>query len=62
MGFEISGGREGGFRWYSKKFTITAGKWRVKVETGRGQILGRIEFAVVNSPDSHPTLEIRIIP
>lgn len=62
IAFEISGGREGGYRGYTRKRAITPGQWRVEVQTDRGQILGRIDFTVLNSPDPHPSLETRIIP
>ncbi len=62
MEYEVSGGREGGFRWYSRKSAVFPGKWRVEVVTDRGQILGRIDFTVVNSPQPHPPLETRVIP
>lgn len=42
-----SGGRSGGFRTYSEKSDLSEGKWRVNVETERGQILGTIRFRVV---------------
>lgn len=42
--FGIVGGREQGFRGYSFKENIFPGKWRVIVETTRGQVLGRINF------------------
>jgi len=45
--FPISGGREGGFRGYSKKGAISPGKWRVDVQTLRGQTIGRFVFEVV---------------
>lgn len=54
--FPISGGREGGFRGYSVKENITPGKWRVDVETVRGQIIGRFSFDVV-PVSSLPLLE-----
>ncbi|HBV01743.1 MAG TPA: hypothetical protein DEF00_05195 [Candidatus Taylorbacteria bacterium] len=47
VGFPISGGRENGFRGYSKKETISPGKWRVDVETLRGQTIGRFVFEVI---------------
>jgi hypothetical protein len=62
MDYEISGGREGGFRWFTRKRMVTPGEWRVEVETDRGQILGRIDFTILNSPDPHPLLVTRIIP
>ena len=42
----IVGGRDGGFRTYSTVFNPRAGKWRVDVETTRGQVIGRIKFKV----------------
>lgn len=52
VGFPISGGRESGFRGYSKKEIIPPGKWRVDVETLRGQTIGRFVFEVVDGPSS----------
>lgn len=55
--FEITvGGRDGGFRGYTYKSGVSPGEWRVEVETENGQTLGRIDFAVVASPDPHPPL------
>ncbi len=53
--FPISAGRENGYRGYTFKRGITPGKWRVAVETMRGQTLGEITFDVVPSPvPPHP--------
>ena len=46
VGFPISGGRNEGYRGYSIKENIFPGKWRVDVETLRGQIIGRFVFRV----------------
>jgi len=62
IGFDISGGRAGGFRGYTYKYGVTPGKWRVEVETIRGQILGHITFDVVPGPVTHPPLQSRLIP
>jgi Protein of unknown function (DUF2914) len=43
----ILGGRGGGYRTYSVKTGITAGAWRVNVETPTGALLGRLRFNVV---------------
>ncbi len=51
----IVGGREGGYRFYSLKQSITSGKWRVDVETTQGQIVGQIKFEIVDST-STPSL------
>lgn len=42
--YAVNGGRDGGYRGYSYKSRVTAGKWRVTVETERGQVLGRLPF------------------
>lgn len=60
--FQISGGREGGYRGYSFKRALTPGKWRVEVETGEGQILGRIDFNVIATDTGHPELKPMLIP
>lgn len=39
--FPIVGGRRGGYRGYSFTENPTSGKWRVSVETVRGQVVGR---------------------
>jgi hypothetical protein len=44
ISFSLSGGREEGFRGYTYKTNLASGKWRVVVETARGQVLGRIPF------------------
>lgn len=42
----ITGGRDGGYRGYTIKRNIIAGKWRVDVITERGALLGREKFEV----------------
>ncbi len=42
----ISGGRDNGFRTFSVKENIFPGRWRVNVETPRGQLIGRISFSI----------------
>ncbi|MBA3733019.1 DUF2914 domain-containing protein [Patescibacteria group bacterium] len=46
----VFGGRNGGFRTFSTERNLTPGKWRVNVETLRGQGIGRIRFNVITSP------------
>jgi hypothetical protein len=41
------GGREGGYRTYSRKSDLSLGKWRVNVETKNGKVVGRLGFNVV---------------
>ncbi|MBU4421494.1 DUF2914 domain-containing protein [Candidatus Parcubacteria bacterium] len=45
--YSIAGGRKEGYRGYSIKTDVPEGKWRVDVETARGQVLGRVQFDVV---------------
>jgi len=49
---EVSGGRQDGFRGYSLKRSLENGKWRVVVETERGQKLGQIKFNIVSQTSS----------
>lgn len=44
--FPIQGGRDGGYRGYSVKTDLAPGAWRVDVQTGYGQTIGRIRFRV----------------
>jgi len=44
--YGIRGGREEGYRGYTFKTGLAPGKWRVIVETARGQELGRIPFTL----------------
>ncbi len=45
--FEIKGGRAEGYRGYTTKNNLAFGKWRVTVETERGQVLGRLAFTLI---------------
>ncbi|OHB19927.1 MAG: hypothetical protein A2666_03120 [Parcubacteria group bacterium RIFCSPHIGHO2_01_FULL_47_10b] len=44
--YPIVGGREGGYRGYSLKRTLAPGKWRIDVETKRGQVIGRVRAKI----------------
>jgi hypothetical protein len=57
----ISGGREGGYRVFTKKGSVSLGEWRVEVETETGQTLGRIDFTILSSPQPHPKLIAKLI-
>ncbi|MEP1305450.1 MAG: DUF2914 domain-containing protein [Balneola sp.] len=45
--FEITGGRDGGYRGYTYKTNMLEGKWKVDVKTSNDLILGRINFTVI---------------
>ena len=55
FGFSIVGGRQAGYRGYSLKANLAGGKWRVQVETERGQVLARVNF-IVQIVDIEPKL------
>jgi hypothetical protein len=57
---DIAGGREKGYRGYTYKRMVAPGKWRVAVETMRGQTLGEITFDIVPSPVSQPHMKIAL--
>lgn len=46
--FPIVGGRDGGYRTYTAKTDIDPGEWRVNVRTVDGQLIGRVNFTVVD--------------
>jgi hypothetical protein len=45
----LIGGRDGGFRTYSMRYNLPAGKWRVLVQTQDGQTIGSMRFNIVLS-------------
>ncbi|MHB1117932.1 MAG: DUF2914 domain-containing protein [Minisyncoccota bacterium] len=57
--FRVIGGRDGGYRGYSVKENLFAGRWRVNVITKRGQPLGRTSFMVIDTPVA-PMLETKM--
>lgn len=56
LAYNIAGGRDGGYRGWTRKQNASPGKWRVSVETERGQIIGRIKFTVINAASPPKTL------
>jgi uncharacterized membrane protein len=52
----VIGGSDGGYRTFSIEDGLTPGKWRVNVETSRGEIIGRMIFNVIIAT-STPTLQ-----
>jgi hypothetical protein len=55
----LAGGRPEGFRTYSEKSNLQPGDWRVNIGTYRGQLIGRINFEVVQV-SSRPVLETEV--
>jgi hypothetical protein len=46
ISFDLSGGRSGGYRAYSKKENIQPGMWRVTVKVDNSRIIGRQRFYI----------------
>ena len=44
---EIEGGRNSGYRTYTRKRFVSPGEWRIDVETEDERILGRIPFSII---------------
>ncbi|MFB6181443.1 MAG: DUF2914 domain-containing protein [Candidatus Magasanikbacteria bacterium] len=57
LSFYLVGGRDGGYRGYSKKSNLKEGHWRVKVETQEGKVLDIIDFELTKTEDSIKTVE-----
>ncbi|MBI1975407.1 MAG: DUF2914 domain-containing protein [Candidatus Vogelbacteria bacterium] len=52
LAFPIFGGRDGGYRGYTAKSTLSTGQWRVDIVTERGQRIGRVRFLVARPDES----------
>lgn len=57
--FPVAGGRDDGYRGYSELDSVTAGSWRVSIETASGSVLGTERFDVVDATVS-PTVYTEI--
>jgi hypothetical protein len=49
IALSVVGGGDRGYRTFSTEDGLTAGKWRVNIETAQGQVIGRLNFTVVNA-------------
>lgn len=56
--FPIIGGRDDGYRGFSIKNNVRDGRWRVNVETVRGQVLGRVTFRIESVAERPELIEI----
>lgn len=45
----VVGGRDGGFRTYSKRSNLSPHKWRVNIKTEQGQTIGHIRFNLIST-------------
>ena len=51
LGFEVAGGRDGGFRGYTYKSNLREGKWKVDVITEEELVLGVVDFVITNTSE-----------
>jgi len=58
---ETTGGRDSGYVGFSRKTELPPGEWKVEVETQEGEILGRLYFTVIPTPEGHAPLITRTI-
>jgi len=54
IGYDITGGRDGGFRGYTYKHNLRQGLWKVEVLTQEELVLGIIDFEIITSEDLQP--------
>ena len=54
IGYDITGGRDGGFRGYTFKNNVKPGEWEVQVLTEEEHVLGVINFKIIERPGDNP--------
>lgn len=54
IGYEIQGGRDGGFRGYTYKSNVKEGTWQVEVLTEEEMVLGVVDFEIITNSDLEP--------
>ena len=47
LGYQVVGGRQGGYRGYTRKINIQPGKWRVDIITDDDKTIGRLNFEII---------------
>lgn len=55
IGYEITGGRDEGYRGYTFKNNVKQGSWKVEVITEEELVIGVIDFEIIINPSLHPT-------
>ncbi len=61
IGYAMRGGRDGGWRGFTRKLNTAPGDWRVEVKTERGRLLGRvpIEIRAAQAPPQEFKIDYR---
>jgi len=59
-GFSLTGGRDSGYRGYTYKTNLTAGEWRVRIQTATRQTIAVSAFNVSVSTTLDPQHRTRI--
>lgn len=54
ISYEITGGRDAGYRGYTFKTNVWEGRWKVEVITSDDHILGNAEFDIIIDPEATP--------
>ena len=54
IGFDLTGGRNNGYRGYTYKQNVAFGLWRVKVETENGRTLSVHQFTISDNKNNQP--------
>jgi DUF2914 family protein len=57
-GYELRGGREGGYRGYTMKKNVKQGEWRVNIITEDNLLLGTINFDIISDNSKQRVWEI----
>lgn len=58
--FSVRGGRDGGFRGYTHKRSLSPGAWRVRVVASNGRTLGTVPFDIEEAGDAAPEWRERV--
>ncbi len=59
-GFSLAGGRDSGYRGYTYKSNVTAGEWRVRIQTATRQTIAVSTFDVTVKSEPEPLRRVRI--
>lgn len=54
IGYDITGGRDGGYRGYTYKQNLKLGIWKVEVLTEEELVLGVVDFEIIVDPTRQP--------